>query len=137
MHLTKRDVTAGKKPNCTSARRSVLHGTATHRASLSSDANVLPALKLRREGALSSCSSLAITAVRQVQHAEAPHLMEVEHDVKLCHGREEVVEHFHKQVNGFKDRELVVAVINAHDKVQVRVAAEDQLVALELHAPLL
>ena len=58
--------------------------------------------------------------------------MEVQHNVQLRHGREEVVQHLDKEVYGFKYCKLIVALVNAHDEVKMRVASQHKLVSLEL-----
>eukprot|EP00708_Paratrimastix_pyriformis_P006431 GAFH01005728.1.p2 GENE.GAFH01005728.1~~GAFH01005728.1.p2 ORF type:complete len:82 (-),score=10.39 GAFH01005728.1:169-414(-) len=57
---------------------------------------------------------------------------EIEHNVKLAHTVEILVERLNQVVNEFEDRKLVITLVSAHNKEEGGVPAIDDTVLFEL-----
>jgi hypothetical protein len=61
--------------------------------------------------------------------------VKIENKVQLAHVSKELVQNFHKQVNGFEIRKFVVSHITAEKEVQARVTTVNNLEGSPLTSP--
>eukprot|EP00968_Pinguiococcus_pyrenoidosus_P009327 scaffold731_cov261-Pinguiococcus_pyrenoidosus.AAC.73 len=92
----------------------------------------------------SAAGRLSVTDVLLVRLYDTPvhdhlvehkmRLLQIEHDVQLAHGLEELVQRLHEAVDELQDAELVLvlAIRHAHDEEQRRVSSKDDFVAAKL-----
>ena len=66
--------------------------------------------------------------------ADVPHLVEVEHQIKLADVAEVVIQDLHKEVDGLQVCELIICDVYTEAEVQPSVPHVNDLVGLELHA---